>query len=56
MNLTIDYLNDETGRFERRVIDDMEFCIREGIAYFESGGKRYAIPLENVSQLYPTRS
>lgn len=50
--LMIDYVNEETGKFERKTVDNMEFCVREGIAYFDSCGKTYSIPLENISQMF----
>lgn len=54
--LMIDYTDEYTGKFVRRVIDRMEFCIRYGIAYFESGGTSYSIPVENISQMFTTRA
>lgn len=50
-NLMIDYRN-ESGNICRKIIDDMEFCVREGYAYFISDGTRYKVPLEDVIQMY----
>ncbi len=50
-NLMIDYRN-EDGNFVRRVIDNFEFCVREGVAYFISEGVKYNVTLQNISQLY----
>lgn len=50
-NLMIDYRNNK-GNVCRKVIDDMEFCVREGHAYFISGGIKYSVPLEDVIQMY----
>lgn len=49
--LMIDYRDGEGG-FIRKVIDDFEFCIRKGFAYFKSDGVTYAVPIEDVSQVY----
>lgn len=49
--LMIDY-RDEKGKFVRRVIDDLEFCVRDDVAYFISDGVKYAIPIGNISQMY----
>ena len=49
--LMIDYRN-EKDVFVRRVIDDMEFCVRDGNAYFISDEIKYCIPLEQVVQMY----
>ena len=49
--LMIDY-RDEKGKFVRRVIDDLEFCVRDDVAYFISEGVKYAIPIGNISQMY----
>jgi len=49
--LMIDYRN-ENEEICRRVIDDMEFCVRNGYAYFISGGRKYHVPLESVIQVY----
>lgn len=52
-NLMIDYRNDE-DMICRKVIDDMEFCVRGQNVYFVSNGQRYNILLENVIQVYTT--
>ena len=52
-NLMIDYRNDE-DMICRKVIDDMEFCVRGQNVYFVSNGKKYNILLENVIQVYTT--
>lgn len=49
--MMIDYRN-ESGDFERKEIDAFEFCIRNGIACFTSGGVAYNIPIQNISQVY----
>ena len=51
--LMIDY-RDEAMEVCRKVIDDMEFCVREQNVYFISNGQRYNILLENVIQVYTT--
>ena len=43
---------DEEDEIHRKVIDDMEFCVRKGIAYFISDGIKYQVPLEDVIQVY----
>ena len=54
--LMIDYRNgeDENGevKFERKAIDNMEFCVRDGFAYFKSEGKIYQLKLNDISQVY----
>ncbi len=49
--LMIDY-RDEEGTIFRRVMDDMEFCVRNGNAYFISEKTKYEIPLDQVIQVY----
>ena len=49
--MMIDYRN-EDGTFARKVIDDFEFCVRDGVMYFISEGVKYNIPLERCSQVY----
>lgn len=49
--MMIDYRN-EDGTFERRVIDDFEFCTRDGVGYFISEGVKYAVPLQDICQIY----
>lgn len=49
--LMIDY-RDANNKIFRKTIDNMEFCVRHGKAYFFSGGKRFEIPLELVIQVY----
>lgn len=49
--MMIDYRNDDNS-FERKVIDNFEFCIRDGMAYFASNGAFYKIPLQKISQVY----
>jgi len=49
--MMIDYRN-ENGIFVRREIDNFEFCVREGLVYFISGGVKYSVPLQNLSQVY----
>lgn len=49
--LMIDYRN-EFEQICRMVIDDMEFCVRNGVAYFISDGRKYHVPLEDVIQVY----
>ena len=51
--MMIDY-RDEAMEVCRKVIDDMEFCVREQNVYFISNGQRYNILLENVIQVYTT--
>ena len=50
-NLMIDY-RDEKENICRKVIDDMEFCVRDGYAYFISDGIKYRVPLEGIIQVY----
>ena len=50
-NLMIDYRNDE-DMICRKVIDDMEFCVRDGYAYFISEEIKYRVPLDGVIQVY----
>lgn len=50
-DLMIDYRN-EFEQICRKVIDDMEFCVRNGAAYFISSGEKYRVPLEDVIQVY----
>ena len=52
-NLMIDF-RDEEEEIQRKVIDDMEFCVRKGNAYFISEGIRHVVPLDNVIQVYTT--
>ncbi len=44
--------HDGTVKFIRKTIDNFEFCVREGMAYFMSGGQSFQVPLECVSQIY----
>lgn len=50
--LMIDFRDIASGKFIRRAVDDFEFCVREGFAYFSSNGERYEIHLEDISQIY----
>lgn len=50
--MMIDYRN-EKGNICRRSIDNMEFCIRDGEAYFISNGIKYHVPIERIIQVYP---
>ena len=50
--MMIDYRKANGEGFERKQIDDMEFCIRNGNIYFVSDGVRYNIPIEQCSQVY----
>lgn len=43
---------DGTTKFVRKHIDNFEFCIREGVAYFISEGKRFKVPIQEISQVY----
>jgi len=49
--MMIDY-RDEEENIRRRVVDDMEFCVRKGNAYFISDHVKYEVPLESVIQVY----
>lgn len=49
--MMIDYRDDEEN-ICRKVIDDMEFCVRKGNAYFISDKTKYEVPLESVIQVY----
>lgn len=49
--LMIDY-RDGKGGFVRKVIDNFEFCVRDGIAYFVSDGRSCQVAVENISQMY----
>lgn len=50
--MMIDYRKANGNGFERKAIDDMEFCVRFGMVYFVSEGVKYCIPLEQCSQVY----
>ena len=47
-----EHLDDDKTKFIRKVVDNYEFCVRDGIAYFSSCGQFYQVPLEDVSQVY----
>ena len=49
--LMIDY-RDSDANVVRREIDNMEFCVRDGYAYFASEGDKYQIMLGDVIQIY----
>lgn len=49
--LMIDF-RDEKGNMVRKMIDDCEFGVRNGRAFFDSHGERYDIPVENIIQMY----
>ena len=49
--MMIDY-RDGNGNPVRRIIDDFEFCVRDGTAYFSSNGEIMNIPIEDISQIY----
>ena len=51
--MMIDY-RDANGTIRRKTIDNMEFCVRDGDAYFISEGAKYSVPLEDVIQVYNT--
>lgn len=51
--MMIDY-RDEAMEVCRKVIDDMEFCVRDSFAYFISAGRKYSVPLDSVIQVYTT--
>ena len=54
--LMIDYRDginpDGSTHFVRKTIDDFEFCIRDGVAYFISDGKKYHVSVSEISQVY----
>lgn len=50
--MMIDYRDEYTDRIIREVIDDFEFCVRDGKGIFDSQGDRREIPLENIIQIY----
>lgn len=50
--LMIDYVDERSGKYIRTIVDDFEFCVREGIAYFDSNGRPCSIPVESISQMY----
>lgn len=52
--MMIDYRKEDGEGFERKPIDDMEFCVRNGSIYFISEGVRYSLPLDRCSQVYLT--
>ena len=49
--LMMDYRTDKQD-IVRVAIDDMEFCVKDGITHFTVNGRKYHIPLENVIQVY----
>lgn len=53
IEMMIDYRTND-GMICRKVIDNMEFCVKEGRAYFVSRGERYSVVLRNVIQVYTT--
>ena len=53
--MMIDYRN-ANEMICRKVIDNMEFCVRDGYVYFISCGKRYQTPLDSVIQVYTTET
>lgn len=53
--MMIDY-RDENMDVRRKVIDNMEFCVRKSYAYFISAGKKYSVPLDSVIQVYTTET
>ena len=50
--MMIDYRREDGEGFERKQIDDMEFCVRNGMIYFISEGTKYSVPLDQCSQVY----
>lgn len=50
-SLMIDY-RDLDGKFVRKVIDNFEFCVRDGMAHFLSEGVKCRVPLQDISQVY----
>ena len=50
--MMIDYRNDTTGVIVRKEIDDAEFCVRDGKAWFISKGEKISTPLDTVIQVY----
>ena len=53
--LIVDYVDETTGKFVRKSVDHMEFCVRYGIAYFESNSEPISVSIENISQIFTTR-
>ena len=49
--MMIDY-RDANSLIHREEIDDMEFCVRDGYAYFITGGEKRCVPLDLVIQVY----
>ena len=49
--MMIDYKNNN-DEFERKAIDNNEFCVREETAYFVSDGVKMQVPLSKISQVY----
>ena len=49
--MMIDYRTEEE-EIRRKVIDNCEFCVKDGRVWFVSNGTRYNTELENVIQVY----
>ena len=49
--MMIDY-RDTNATIRRKVIDNMEFCVHDGVVYFISDEQKYSVPLEDVIQVY----
>ena len=50
-SMMIDYRT-KNGEVVRKEIDNYEFCTRDGIAYFVSGGVKHNVPLSSIIQVY----
>ena len=40
------------GYFARFVIDENEFCVRDGVVYFITKGEKKSFPVEDISQVF----
>ena len=49
--MMIDY-RDENMDIRRKVIDDMEFCVKNSYVYFISARQKYKVSLDDVIQVY----
>ena len=50
--MMIDYREEVTGVIVRKEIDDAEFCIRNGRAWFISKGEKFNTPIDTVIQVF----
>lgn len=52
MRFVVDYIDGETGKIARKYTDGLEFWARDGVGYFDVGGRTFHVPLDDIIQIF----